>query len=349
MHKSASTTAVSEPTPLSFFERAKQRVFGKRDAATPTAAAPVRVANPAAAMTRAIAEEKRNLGAYPQPAAAVKPPVSVVRTAPVGASFPQQSATQSPYPKADVGLLIKIVTERVKTPDADRARSAEELQARGFIVAGNSVTVERDHFGQLSPKSQGEVLRAGAKIGERKARPTPTEEAQAMELTFPPEPKKTRTWQQLMNLADSEVKKITEETADDYSGRERRREIWDAFDSQSPTHWNNPDWSHSKDTRMAFYKKFSDAISYCILYGPSESTPNDPAPPIDPKAMTAGQWFALGASVRAGLLAKMQLKEPGRLIRAELKRAYQSASSTERMALLVDFGNGLRAFPEEFI
>ena len=351
MQNNSSSTATASPK-LSVFARAKLRVFGIRSENLPSGGSlpPHIITNPAAAITGAIAKEKAaDLRTGQQ-----RPQIAAANSSRDSGGSPGKHALEN------TAALIGFVTGKIPSDPAKLASYRSELEQRGMVVEQvqmpgslqklqTRVTMDRAAFSALPSAQQGEVMRSGVTLRERKAFPTPSEEAQSMELTFPHQPKSQRTAQQLMNLSASEVKKVTEETADEKNGRERRQEIFDAFDSYAGGHWGNTSGVNDDGGRMAFYKKFADVIRYCNLYGPRESTPNDPAPPVDPKAMTAGQWLMLAASVSDSLRAKMQGQSSGRLIRAELKRAYENASATERAALLGEFGAGLRAFPKEFI
>jgi hypothetical protein len=135
----------------------------------------------------------------------------------------------------------------------------------------------------------------------------------------------------------------------EFGGELARIHLFDARCSMRPSSWRYDGATHEDEDR--FRRKFQKSLWDCVNFGPSNETPNDPAPPLNIGAMQADFFLKLR---RDGLDTKLKRimadRFGGRVARAELKRALETASDATYYALLESWGFEINQFfPDEWV
>lgn len=344
MHKNSTTTATGLPK-LSMFERARSRVFGNKNNPQPAGVSTAHhVANPALEMTKALAEERKILSFPQQTSERQSENMNPASSPPVHRS----SVSAGPYAKTDTSQLIAGVVQKNDFFRKPKPEMAAELLVRGFKMDGDHrVVISRIKFDALTHSERNEIMAAGVNLFDEPTSPkTPTGVSSSRKMTFPMPPKKGRAWKQFMAFTAAQVKEFADITANKRTGVDSRQEWVDARASMSPGNWRYQNDGAEKQ-REAFRNKFIETSGHCNNFGPHSDTPNDPAPPVEPGAMTARDFVSLTGEALSQLKKIMEIGVLGRNSRAELKRAYREASAAQIIALEGMFKRELGLFPEE--
>lgn len=238
-----------------------------------------------------------------------------------------------------MAAIMEAATTR-RDSDSLKSQAIAELKTRGCDVSPERVTIGMSTFRGLSDTDKAGYCRFGGRIVDESASAPDTNQS-TPRLTFPTQPPKTnRTAADFMKLSAGEVEMVTKLAADSERGALIRQELFDVRD---------PLREGSAVNRMDLHRKFDAAYQSVRRYGPSTASWDDPAPPTAPNAMDAGQFLALSRDARNGIDRQARMQRHGRVVRAELKRAYRNGSPAEQEALFGTFGYSLQQFPLETV
>lgn len=281
-------------------------------------------------------------------AAAPSKPIQTSHTTPATMALTKSTA----FAKADISTLLQVHSGSVASDPRDLPAIGQELESRGFIIEGGKAFYPRSLFEKLTPHEKGSMMAAGGKLTDREPPKTPSQISAEREMTFPTQPNSTRTAAEFMAFSDAQVRSLVSDM-EKREGKELRQEFYDANASLAANSWrhyevkDNGGFKSLSDYRQAFYQKFKLAFPALQRWGSLSETPNDPAPPVSPNAMTARQWLELDTGAAKHLSDLMRMQVLGRNSRAELKRAYRAGSPAEKEALMANFGYSLGLFPAE--
>lgn len=373
----ASTTkTTTSALPSSFFNRAKARLFG----GSPPAAKPAASESPAGPAPGGVASQLtreyqiHRAAPATAPARAVTPAPSVVHA--VAAPEFLVAGRPGKFALEDTPELVALVSGKKPAKPADLAKFRAELAHRGMAVedvpspmprgkSTSRVVCSREAFEAMSHSDRNAFMAAGGAVrdvGFKKhyEGESPTAIANKRRVKFPVQPVAGRTWQQFMAFSKEAVDAYAEKTKHQETGELARIHLFDAYDSLSPASWRydgprggiggiGGGIDYSKK-RIEFREKFKTSLGHCRDFGPYQGTPNDPAPPIDSTALTAADFLAMPEKAVLRLKRVMEGQSIGRNIRAELKRAFETASDSMQTALLGEWEYELfERFPDEWV
>lgn len=343
------------------FQRAAARLgFRKR---TAEQVAPVaEQVGPAAAMTVLRASSPPQT----RPAAVPSVPVEPAAALRVVERYQSPAALAALLTPRQAESLIGFAKEtKGQTADAGGiARLRSEVEARGGELTETAVPgkegsftfrigITGENFNAMPHSQRNEFMASGGYItppGTRTSNAhTPVSVAADRRIRFPIQPPAGPSWRQYLAYTDSQVAAVEAETGKEFGGELARMHLYDARASLRPTSWRYDGATY--DDEQSFRKKFNASLIHCTKFGPWWESPNDPAPALNPNAMTAEMFLKLR---RDGLDTKLKRAMAdqwgGRVARAELKRALETASDAMYLALLESWGFEIAEFfPDEWV